>query len=231
MEEVDLMKLSRDFRHQVLKIAVPSLGLALFYALGKSWRVRLLGEEKLRETKARHGNVILIGWHEHVLTSAWVYRHRQIAILASQSRDGEYLARLNRLLGFYPVRGSSSRGGVRGMRQLIRALEEGHDVLIGPDGPRGPAKECKAGVVLLAKHSGLPIIPCAGSAVRFKRLKSWDRTIIPMPFTRFTVSLGEPIFVPKDAAKNEIPEYQQHVEEVISDLQRELEERDKSSET
>ncbi|PID57695.1 hypothetical protein CSB45_05525 [candidate division KSB3 bacterium] len=225
MQKVDLLRLSRELRQQVLKIAVPSLGLAFLYALGKTWRVRVLEEERYEKAKARHSNVIFIGWHEHVLTSTWMLRHRQIAILASQSRDGEYLARLTRLLGFCPVRGSSSRGGARGMRQLIRALEEGHDVLIGPDGPRGPARECKAGVVLLARHSGRPIVPCAGSAVRFKRLKSWDQTIIPMPFTRFTAILGEPIIVPADSRKTEIPEYQRRIGAAINALQLELEKR------
>lgn len=219
------MKLSKELRHQVLKIAVPTLGISLFYAVGKSSGMRIIGDDLLQETKAKYGNVILAGWHEHVLTSTWTLRRRKIALLSSQSRDGEYLARLTHLLGYYPVRGSSSRGGVRGMRLLMKAMQDGHDVLIGPDGPRGPAKECKAGAVLLAKHSGFPIIPCAGHIKRFKRLKSWDRTIIPMPFTRFSMGTGAPILVPEDADKTTIAEYQIRVADAINALQKQIEEQ------
>ncbi len=219
------MKLSKELRHQVLKIVVPTLGITLFYAVGKSSKMCLFGDDILQETKAKYGNVIFVGWHEHVLTSTWTLRKRNVALLSSQSRDGEYLARLTRFLGYYPVRGSSSRGGVRGMRLLIRTLQEGHDVLIGPDGPRGPAKECKAGVVLLAKHTGLPLIPCAGYISRFKRLKSWDRTIIPLPFSIFNMGSGKPIFVPEDADKTTVAEYQIRVKEALNALQQQVEEQ------
>lgn len=219
------MKLSKKLRHQALKIIVPTLGFGLFYGIGKSSKDQVFGGEQVQELKERYGRLIFVGWHEHVMTSAWMFRRRDVAILASQSQDGEYLARLNRMLGFYPVRGSSSRGGVRGMRQLIRALEDGHDVLLGPDGPRGPAKECKAGVILLAKYSGLPIVPCAGYASRCKHLKSWDRTVFPLPFSTITLGYGEPILVPRDADKATIAEYQISVRDALNSLQRDVSRR------
>ena len=219
-----MMGLGKEFRHHVLKVVVPTLGLALFYGVGKSSKNLRLGEDVLNEAKAKYGNVIYVGWHEHVLTSTWTLRRKDVALLSSQSRDGEYLARLTRLLGYHVVRGSSSRGGVQSMRLLIEAMKDGHDVLIGPDGPRGPAKVCKAGAVLLAKQTGFPIIPCAGYIKHHKRLKSWDRTILPRPFTTIHMGSGAPILVPKDADKPTIAEYRNRVGDAINALQIELEE-------
>lgn len=215
----------KQLRHEALKIIVPTAGIAFFYGLGLTWRVRLLELEQHQALRAQYRHVIYVGWHEHVLTSAWVMRQRQIAILVSQSRDGEYLARLNRLLGFYPVRGSSSRGGVQGFLQLADALKAGHDALFGGDGPKGPAHECKTGPALLAKHSGLPIVPFAGIVSRYSRLHSWDRTIIPHPFATITAKYGEPIFVPADARKETLLACQRQITDALNALTTEVEHR------
>ncbi len=214
---------TKQMRHEALKILIPTAGIAFFYGLGITWRIRLLGTEEHQALRAQYPNVIYVGWHEHVMTSAWIMRRRQIAILVSQSRDGEYLARLNRLLGFYPVRGSSSRGGLRGFLQLADTLKEGHDVLFGGDGPKGPRRECKTGPALLAKHSGLPVIPLAGVVNRCSRLRSWDRTLIPHPFATITVRIGEPIFVPADAEKETLFAYQRQISDTMNAMTLQLE--------
>ena len=216
---------TKQLRHEALKILVPTAGISFFYGLGSTWRIHLLGAEEHHALRAQYHHVIYVGWHEHVITSAWIMRHRQIAILVSQSRDGEYLARLNRLLGYYTVRGSSSRGGVQGFLQLADALNAGHDVLFGGDGPKGPARECKTGPALLAKHSGLPIVPLAAPANRCTRLRSWDRTIIPHPFATITAKYGDPIFVPADADKETLFAYQRQSADAMNAMTLELERR------
>jgi len=220
---MSLKQYAKQLRHEALKILVPTAGVAFFYGLGLTWRIRLLCAEEHQALREQYRHVIYVGWHEHVITSAWIMRHRQIAILVSQSRDGEYLARLDRLLGFYPVRGSSSRGGVQGFLQLADALNAGHDVLFGGDGPKGPVRECKTGPALLAKHTGLPIVPLAGVANRCTRLRSWDRTIIPHPFATITVKYGEPIFVPADAGKEALFAYQRQMTDAMNALTGEIE--------
>ncbi len=159
-----------------------------------------------------------MGWHEHLLTGAWILRRQQVAILVSQSRDGEYLSQMGKLLGFVPVRGSSSPGGVRGLLQLEHALKTGHDVLIGGDDSKGPVKQCKTGAIMLAKHSGMPIIPIAGYISRCMRLKNWDQTIVLSPFTAIIVGYGKPIVVPEAIEKADIAHYQQQVKQAIDDL-------------
>ena len=213
---MSLKQLTKQIRHEALKILVPTAGAAFFYGFGLTWRIRLLNPEEHQAWRAQYGRLIYVGWHEHVITSAWALRQRQIAILVSQSRDGDYLVRLNRLLGFYSARGSSTRGGLRGFLQLADALNAGHDVLFGGDGPKGPAHECKAGPALLAKHSGLPIVPLAGIVSRYSRLHSWDRTIIPHPFATITVKVCQPIFVPPDTEKEALFAYQRRLSDALN---------------
>ncbi len=210
--------LRKNITHQLLKLLVPTLGTAFLYVVGKTSRNIEFGRERLDALRKEYPHVIYIGWHEHVLTSAWMLRHQQIALLISQSRDGEYHSRLARSLGFRPVRGSSSRGGVRSLLQLAHAVQHESDVLIGADGPRGPAKECKAGAIVLAKHSGMPIIPMSGSLTRYTRLNSWDSTIVPFPCSTLIMGYGEPIFVPTRADKHTIARYQARVKEAIDRL-------------
>lgn len=219
-------RFSKQLRHEALKIFVPTAGIAFFYGLGLTWRVRILNVEEHQAWRAQYGHLIYVGWHEHVITSAWALRHQQIAILVSQSRDGEYLARLNQLLGFYPVRGSSSRGGVQGFLQLANALKAGHDALFGGDGPKGPARACKVGPALLAKHTGMPIVPLAGSVNRCTRLHSWDRTIIPHPFATITIQCCQPIFVPPTAEKEELFAYQRQTSDALNAMTDKLERGD-----
>lgn len=222
---MSLKPFTKQLRHEALKILVPTAGIAFFYGAGLTWRIRPFNPEQHQALQAQYRNIIYVGWHEHVITSAWVLRHQQIAILVSQSRDGEYLARLNRLLGFYPVRGSSSRGGVQGFLQLADALKAGHDVLFGGDGPKGPAHECKAGPALLAKHSGLPVVPIGASVTRYRRLRNWDRTILPYPFATIMMKYGEPIFVPADAKKETLFMYQRQISDAMNALTTAVEHR------
>ncbi len=210
-----MKKFWKEVRYQLLKTLVPTLGTGYLAFVGNTSKVLEFGNEDLAALRTQYPHFIYIGWHEHVLTSAWMLRNQNIAILVSQSRDGEYHSRLARSLGFQPIRGSSSRGGVRGFLQLAHAVRTDCDILIGADGPRGPAKECKVGAIVLAKHSGMPIIPMSGCLTRYTRLKSWDRTIVPFPFATLLMMYGNPIFVPQDADKKVIAEYQRRVEQAI----------------
>jgi hypothetical protein len=120
-------------------------------------------------------------------------------VLTSRSRDGELVARWIRGFGLDPVRGSSSRGGGEALRALTRALRSGGEVVVVPDGPRGPREVLKPGVIALARRSGAPIVPMAVGASSEWRLRSWDSFRIPRPFARCVVRFGEPIHVSRDA--------------------------------
>ena len=138
---------------------------------------------------------ILAFWHRHLLLMPYSYRGRGISVLVSQSKDGELIARTVARLGIDSSRGSSSRGGVAGMRTLLRKAAEGWDIAFTPDGPRGPASEVQPGVILAAAATGFPIVPVALAATRAKRLRSWDRFVVPLPLSTVHFVYGEPLAV------------------------------------
>jgi lysophospholipid acyltransferase (LPLAT)-like uncharacterized protein len=138
---------------------------------------------------------ILAFWHRHLLLMPYAYRGRRISVLVSQSQDGELIARTVARLGIDSTRGSSSRGGVSGMKSLLRKAAEGWDIAFTPDGPRGPLREVQPGVILAAAATGLPIQPIAVAASRAKLLRSWDRFMVPVPFSTVHFVYGEPLSV------------------------------------
>jgi len=138
-------------------------------------------------------------WHSHQLSAVWHFRRAGAAILISASRDGEYIARVARSVGFVPLRGSSSRLGAPGLKALIEAARSGRPVAITPDGPRGPRHSVSPGVLALAQKSGYPVRPFAIGLSSFWELPSWDRFRIPKPFSRGYACWGEPLHVPAEA--------------------------------
>lgn len=146
--------------------------------------------------------VIYAFWHNRILaiTAAFlrVYpRGRKgVLVLTSASKDGMWLGALAGRLGMGSVRGSSSRRGATAMRELIEKVEEGRDIAITPDGPRGPRYELGPGMVYLAQRTGVPIIPIHARFGRHWRLKTWDGFCIPRPFSRVEVTLAPPVSIP-----------------------------------
>jgi lysophospholipid acyltransferase (LPLAT)-like uncharacterized protein len=133
-------------------------------------------------------------WHNRLLLLPFALRrfipHRQGAALISASRDGAWLAKLVHRFGFSVVRGSSSRKGAAAMLQLADVIASGHDVVITPDGPRGPVYRPGGGIILLAQKTGARIVPLNLEYSRSWRLPSWDKFILPRPFARVRFILG-----------------------------------------
>jgi lysophospholipid acyltransferase (LPLAT)-like uncharacterized protein len=142
------------------------------------------------------GNYIAALWHNRLLLISFVLKKffpdRPGAGLISASRDGDLIADVTQRFGFDVVRGSSSRMGAAALLELSNVLSSGHDVLITPDGPRGPAYELGPGIIFLAQKTGAPIVPINMEYSSCWRVKSWDRFIIPRPFARVRVIIGQP---------------------------------------
>jgi hypothetical protein len=126
-------------------------------------------------------------WHRCLLVCAWHFRNRGVAVLISQSYDGELIARTVERLGFIAVRGSTSRDGTAGLRNLQRAYLDGRFCAITADGPRGPSMVAKPGVTQLAKLVGSEVIAFYAHPERAWQLRSWDRFLIPKPFSKVTI--------------------------------------------
>jgi lysophospholipid acyltransferase (LPLAT)-like uncharacterized protein len=163
--------------------------------LASSWRIQVVHEERWRLLhQAKRPHVFLL-WHEALLPLLWQHRNQGIAIVVSEARDGQYLSDLATTLGYGAVRGSSTRGGARALLGAVRQLQAGGAVAFTPDGPRGPRRELKPGVVAAAQRGGGVIVPIHAEADRAWRLHSWDRFMIPKPLARVRITYGRPFEV------------------------------------
>jgi len=176
---------------RVALIVVPPLAALLIRLLGATLRYEERAEPGVPVGDTIPGPTVFAFWHRSLLVCAHRFRDRNIAILISASFDGELIARTTRLLGFHPVRGSSSRGGAAGLRQMQTAYAAGHICAFTADGPRGPVYVAKPGVALLA-NSVADGGTWAGTFYALPEhrweLKSWDRFMIPKPFSRVVVT-------------------------------------------
>lgn len=183
-----------------LKFSLLSLlAAALIRVIGSTLRTSVSFEEGAIQSFDEGHPGIFPFWHRCVLPATWIFREHRPAVMTSQSRDGEYIARVIRRFGFVPVRGSSSRGGDRALLQMNKLLAKGEPVAFTIDGPRGPRYVAKRGPILLARMSGIFICALYVAVERAWVLNTWDGLMIPKPFSRVHVRFGRKIFVPSDA--------------------------------
>ncbi|MEX2530294.1 MAG: lysophospholipid acyltransferase family protein [Gemmatimonadota bacterium] len=204
---------------EALKLnAVARLASGLTGTLGRTLRINVQGSDHYEELRRRETPFIFVLWHSQLLPLLWIHRNQGIVCLASEHRDGEYVTRAMLRLGYGAARGSSTRGGSRGLRELVRATRDGHNVAITPDGPVGPPRVMKRGPLVLARFDGLPILPLAIGGERVWRLNSWDRFVVPKPFASLNLKYGEPIPVPRRAGDAEIDALQTRIEGTLNRL-------------
>jgi hypothetical protein len=172
---------------------------ALIRTVGRTVRFRVEGWEHWEAATRDGGLPVLAFWHDRVFLATYYFRGRGIVVMTSQSFDGEYIARFIRRFGYGAARGSSTRGGVGALVEMVRLVRQGCPTGFTIDGPRGPRHVAKMGALLLAKKTGQPVLPFSVNAERFWEVPSWDRFQIPKPFTRATVRIAPPIRVPADA--------------------------------
>ena len=142
-------------------------------------------------------------WHDHIVLAAFSLKTHSLAGLISQHRDGGYLADSVMMAGIRPVRGSTSRGGLEAVRELL-SLPELH-LAMTPDGPRGPRRQMKEGIIYISSRSGRPAVPCALLADRFWSVGGgWTDMIIPKPFSRIVLIAGTPLVIPEETPREEL---------------------------
>jgi len=161
---------------------------------------------------------IICFWHDRIFLGTYFHRDRRIVVITSQSFDGEYIARFIQRFGYGAVRGSSTRGGVGALVELIRVMKNGLATGFTIDGPKGPRYVAKSGACLLAKKTGNPILPLLVEAEKCWTLKSWDRLQIPKPFTRARIFYAAPIHVPAEANDEEIEKKRAELQASLDEL-------------
>ena len=188
------------------------------YFTGVTAKISWVGKEIIGELIEQSQPFIICAWHHDIYFSTWLLKDFKLTALISSSKDGEYINQILSGFGFRAVRGSSTRGGIGAMKQLIRCLKDGHSVAITPDGPQGPIHRVQEGIVALAKITGVPIIPWRYEANSCWNLNSWDSHKIPKPFTMIRSVVGQPLYIPKSASSSELRKYCHQLEMLMNDL-------------
>jgi lysophospholipid acyltransferase (LPLAT)-like uncharacterized protein len=193
------------------------LGVIAIRLLALTWRMRMIRSDIVSELRRARRPIIFTLWHGQMLPLLWTHRGQGVAVLISEHRDGEIIARAATALGFRTVRGSTYRGPDRALAGLVRELRAGHDVAVTPDGPRGPARHFAPGALIAAQRANAPIVSVGAAATRAWRLKSWDGFMIPKPFARVTVAYDTASVEAPTAreAAAEAPRFQRLMESTI----------------
>lgn len=196
----------------------------IFYCLisliGKTIRFEIEGWGNFQKIE-REGKIpIYAFWHNHIFLATYYFRNRGIVVITSQSFDGEYIARFIQRFGYGAVRGSSTRGGVGALVEMIRLMRAGLPMGFTVDGPKGPRNVAKTGAVLLAKKTVNPVMPFIVESERFWTVNSWDKLQIPKPFTKAKVFIAEPIYVAKEADETKIENKRHELQTKLDELVR-----------
>jgi len=198
------------------------------FVLVRAWAMTLRfrwDEKFLAPPESMPEPVICCVWHNRLGLCMEAYRmlcrrHRTpgLAAMVSASRDGGFLSAILECFGVQPVRGSSSRRGPQALLELTTWAERGYDLAISPDGPRGPCCVVSEGVISLAQLTGLPILSFSFRAQWKIRARSWDRFVIPLPFSRCDMILAPLMRVPRDASDAEREALRLELERVLKEI-------------
>jgi len=189
----------KDERSELTWNFIGCLGKLFIDAVCTTLRIRLIDFDRAAPV-IKSGKYIFAFWHSRIVAISYLYKGRGTAILVSSSKDGEIIARILQRQGHRTVRGSTSRHGARALARLVKVInQENRPGVVVPDGPRGPRFKVQPGVIALAKKTGRPILPITYSCKKAKVFSSWDRFLLPCPFSECAVMYGTPLFVPTDA--------------------------------
>lgn len=205
------------FSQRIVLAVVPRIIWALLHLVGLTWRYEVIAEEGATPVLfgQKPGPEIYCFWHQCVLPCTHYFRPTNAIILISRSFDGELITRILRLFGFGAVRGSSSRAGREGLMGLKQVLESGRTAIFTADGPRGPIYQTKMGPIKLAQMTGAPIGAFHLEPERAWVMKSWDRFLVPKPFTRIVVSWARYMQVPADIPADQLEPWRRELNDAI----------------
>lgn len=186
--------------------------------VGITMRLKVSGDAHF---SGLNSGLIFCGWHGRSIIPANYFKGKSVWAIISLSRDGEMQDKIFKKYGFQTIRGSTGRGGARAAAEAVKVLRTGAWMAMTPDGPRGPSGKVQDGVLYFARKSGAALIP-VGSCARPRTLvKSWDRYLVPWPFSKGVLLFGQPIFVPEDASDEAVEAIRGQLEQEIDRLESE----------
>lgn len=190
--------------------------------LNLSYRYKFINREVFENSKKQNPQGIhtCALWHQNIIAVFLAHLGESYVVMASASKDGELIAGALKWVGHHPVRGSSKRGGSQALDLLIEKMKkENLSSVLTIDGPRGPAKKCKRGIIEIAKQTGVLIQPIHAVANNFWTFNSWDKFRLPKPFSTIQVIYGEPLSVPSNISLEEVTQYQEKIEQILNQLE------------
>jgi hypothetical protein len=208
------MSVWEKFRWRV----VGALGRFVLRICAKTSRIKVLGEDEYRKAKQAKKPIILLIWHGRLMLAPYFFRNRRITALVSPSRDGEVIAQIALGWRFRIVRGSGSHSIVRAWVEMRQDLRKGGELIIIPDGPRGPDRQLKPGCLKLAQDTGALLVPWSFSAKRKRFLRSWDRFLLFYPFSRIVAIYGKPMTVSPVLDESDFETERKRIEHALSAL-------------
>jgi lysophospholipid acyltransferase (LPLAT)-like uncharacterized protein len=201
-----------------LKI-VPFIGLVVIRSISATYKFKMINPEIESNVFKRGQLPIYASWHQRFFPGITLFaRRKPISIMISRSRDGELISRIAKTLGWYPVRGSSSKGGRQALRKIKKLIQEGYKVGHIVDGPRGPIGVVKPGLLLIAQATGMPIIPIIVSAEKKWVFNSWDRFMIPKPFSRVIIRFCDEMCIPRKLSSSDFEDKRSQIENTFKKL-------------
>lgn len=219
MNQGEILKCKETIKDFCYRQLFPRAGLVFVKLISFTYRYRIIGIRHEQAALEKYGSVVYASWHQRFFPGITIFATRKpIAIMISQSRDGEMISRAVDILGWQSVRGSSTRGGFRALKHLRSFTQKGYRVGHIVDGPQGPFGVIKPGLITIAQFAGAPIVPAIMSAQRYWSINSWDRFMIPKPFSKVIVRFTPPIPVPR---RLDAPAF----EALRQDVEKEMKER------
>jgi hypothetical protein len=218
------MKLN-DKQKNILRFIGVRIASSLINVLLKTVRIRIDNSDVVKNFDVQKKNYVTAFWHGSMLIGWYITRNKNFASLVSSSRDGDILTAILEKWKYYVVRGSSSKGGHEALDGMIQLAKENYSLAITPDGPTGPIHKMKAGAVITAKRSQIPLL-LVGIGIKSKWvLKSWDRFEIPKPFTKAVAVFSEPIMIDASLSREKTAEVIEKCESMLNNLQKETTKR------
>lgn len=196
-------------------------GLVFFiiFLISRTLRLKIFGSAPIIEGEKAGENYIFAFWHDQFFLMPYIYKKclgkSPISVLTSLSKDGEYISRLLHRFEFNTVRGSSTYKGEAALRLMVKEIERGSNAAVTPDGPKGPRHIVQAGVISLASMTACDIVPVGYKVNRKKILNTWDKFIIPCPFTKGIFTVSSPIHVPRNITDSQKEEIRQNLEKTL----------------
>lgn len=195
----------------------------LIRLLKKTVRLTIVGDEHLQSLMENESRAIIAFWHGNMVIPMMRHTDEGVVALVSEHGDGEITSRILKSLGCNLIRGSTTRGGSKALKEMTKRFESPGIIVMTSDGPKGPYREFKIGAVILAKRTGVSILPVSAYTNRPKFLKSWDRFHFIKPFVKCVLMYGKPIKIEQDLSSEELEEKRRFVEQTMHELDRRVE--------